>query len=104
MPPIIGRSSASLSWKADQRNKEAAKATIALVKMDDVAKHDELIQLFSFKLADEVIRIHRSEIQPPPSMVMSGVIGQEFITGVFNHAERFLIIMDTRLGDTIRKV
>jgi purine-binding chemotaxis protein CheW len=42
----------------------------------------------------EVIRIHSSEIQPPPSMVLSGGIGQEFITGVFNHAERLLIIMD----------
>ena len=42
----------------------------------------------------EVIRIRSSEIQPPPSMVMSGGIGQEFITGVFNHAERLLIIMD----------
>lgn len=43
----------------------------------------------------EVIRIHSSEIQPPPSMTMSGGgIGQEFITGVFNHADRLLIIMD----------
>ena len=42
----------------------------------------------------EVIRIQSSEIQPPPSMVLSGGIGQEFITGVFNHADRLLIIMD----------
>ena len=42
----------------------------------------------------EVIRIHSSEIQPPPSMVLSGGIGQEFITGIFNHADRLLIIMD----------
>jgi purine-binding chemotaxis protein CheW len=42
----------------------------------------------------EVIRIRSSEIQPPPSMVLSGGIGQEFITGVFNHADRLLIIMD----------
>lgn len=42
----------------------------------------------------EVIRVHSSEIQPPPSMVLSGGIGQEFITGVFNHADRLLIIMD----------
>jgi purine-binding chemotaxis protein CheW len=27
-------------------------------------------------------------------MVLSGGIGQEFITGVFNHAERLLITMD----------
>ena len=42
----------------------------------------------------EVIRIHDSEIQPPPSLVLSSGIGQEFITGVYNHAERLLIIMD----------
>lgn len=49
---------------------------------------------FIVDAVSEVIRIHRSEIQPPPSMVLSGGIGQEFITGVFNHAERLLIIMD----------
>ncbi|MEI6205638.1 MAG: chemotaxis protein CheW [Desulfuromonadales bacterium] len=149
-------------------------STKALVKIDDSAKHDELIQLVSFLLADEeygvevlkvreiirmptitrmpnvpnhiegiinlrgkvipivsmrrrfnlmendnnnqtriiimdvagnltgfivdavseVIRIHSSEIQPPPSMVLSGGVGQEFITGVFNHGERLLIIMN----------
>jgi len=42
----------------------------------------------------EVIRIHGSEIQPPPSMVISGGVSQEFITGVYNHAERLLIVMD----------
>lgn len=42
----------------------------------------------------EVIRIHSSEIQPPPSMVLSGGVGQEFITGVFNRTEKLLIIMD----------
>lgn len=42
----------------------------------------------------EVIRILNSEIQPPPSLMLSGGIGQEFITGVFNRAERLLIIMD----------
>jgi purine-binding chemotaxis protein CheW len=42
----------------------------------------------------EVIRIQGSEIQPPPSMVVSGGVGQEFITGVFNHAERLLVILD----------
>ncbi len=41
----------------------------------------------------EVIRIHNDEIQPPPSMV-SGSIDQDFITGVFNHVDRLLIIMD----------
>lgn len=41
----------------------------------------------------EVIRIHGAEIQPPPNMV-SGNNNQDFITGVFNHQERLLIIMD----------
>jgi len=41
----------------------------------------------------EVIRIQSGDIQPPPAMV-SGSIGQDFITGVFNHQERLLIIMD----------
>ncbi len=71
--------------------------TNALVKMDDAARHDELIQLVSFMLADEeygveVLKVR--EIQPPPSLVLSGGIGREFVTGVFNHSERLLIIMD----------
>lgn len=41
----------------------------------------------------EVIRITSGEIQPPP--VVSGNIGQEYFTGVFNHAERLLITLDT---------
>lgn len=45
---------------------------------------------FIVDTVSEVIRVHSSEIQPPPS----GGIGQEFITGVFNHVERLLIIMD----------
>ena len=49
---------------------------------------------FIVDAVSEVIRIHSSDIQPPPSMVTSGGIGQDFITGVFNHAERLLIIMD----------
>jgi purine-binding chemotaxis protein CheW len=49
---------------------------------------------FIVDAVSEVIRIHSSEIQPPPTMVLSCGIGQEFITGVFNHAERLLIIMD----------
>ncbi len=48
---------------------------------------------FIVDAVSEVIRIHSSEIQPPPNMV-SGNIDQEFITGVFNHADRLLIIMD----------
>ena len=45
----------------------------------------------------EVIRIRSSEIQPPPHMILSGGISQEFITGVFNHAERLLVIIDVDL-------
>jgi purine-binding chemotaxis protein CheW len=48
---------------------------------------------FIVDAVSEVIRIHSSEIQPPPTMV-SGNIDQEFITGVFNHTDRLLIIMD----------
>ena len=49
---------------------------------------------FIVDAVSEVIRFPSSEIQPPPSMVLSGGIGQELITGVFNHAERLLIILD----------
>lgn len=42
----------------------------------------------------EVIRIRSSEIQPPPAIVISGGVELEFITGVCNHAERLLVIMD----------
>ena len=42
----------------------------------------------------EVIRIHGSEIQPPPALVLSGGNSREFITGVYNHADRLLILMD----------
>jgi purine-binding chemotaxis protein CheW len=48
---------------------------------------------FIVDAVSEVIRIHSSEIQPPPTMV-SGNVDQEFITGVFNHTDRLLIIMD----------
>ena len=49
---------------------------------------------FVVDAVSEVIRIHSSEIQPPPSMVTSGGVSQEFITGVFNHLEKLLILMD----------
>lgn len=48
---------------------------------------------FIVDAVSEVIRIHASEIQPPPAAV-SGGMGQEFITGVINHAERLLVVMD----------
>ena len=49
---------------------------------------------FIVDAVSEVIRIHSSEIQPPPSITLSGGGNQEFISGVFNHGERLLIIMD----------
>jgi purine-binding chemotaxis protein CheW len=41
----------------------------------------------------EVVRIPSGEIQPPPSL-STGQIDQESITGVFNHHDRMLIVMD----------
>ena len=41
----------------------------------------------------EVIRITASEIQPPPAIVQ-GNVSQDCITGVINHAERLLIVLD----------
>ena len=49
---------------------------------------------FVVDAVSEVIRIRSSEIQPPPTIALSSGVSQEFITGVFNHAERLLIIMD----------
>jgi len=83
-------------------------ATTALVKSGDVATTggDQLIQLVSFMLSNEeygveVLKV-REIIRMPgitkmpntPHYVESGNIDQEFITGVFNHADRLLIIMD----------
>jgi purine-binding chemotaxis protein CheW len=41
----------------------------------------------------EVIRISAAEIQPPPQLV-SGNTVHECVTGVVNHAERLLIVLD----------
>jgi purine-binding chemotaxis protein CheW len=41
----------------------------------------------------EVIRISATEIQPPP-VIVQGNTSQECITGVINHAERLLIVLD----------
>lgn len=49
---------------------------------------------FIVDAVSEVIRIQSSDIQPPPSLVLPSGIGREFINGVYNHAERLLIIMD----------
>jgi purine-binding chemotaxis protein CheW len=40
----------------------------------------------------EVIRISSSEIQPPPSMVAGGV-DQEFISGVIQHGDQLLLML-----------
>jgi len=39
-------------------------------------------------------RIHSSEVQPPPALVLSGGSGREFTAGVYSHAKRLLIVMD----------
>jgi len=49
---------------------------------------------FIVDAVSEVIRIHSSDIQPPPALVMSGGVSQEFISGVINNAERLLIMLD----------
>ena len=41
----------------------------------------------------EVIRISESEIQPPPSLAQHGA-AQDCITGVVNHNDRLLIVLD----------
>ena len=41
----------------------------------------------------EVIRISAAEIQPPP-VIAQGSTAQECITGVINHAERLLIVLN----------
>ena len=41
----------------------------------------------------EVIRVSSSEIQPPPTIVQ-GNAAQDCITGVINHAEQLLIVLD----------
>jgi len=42
----------------------------------------------------EVIRIYRSEIQPPPSAVAADKVSQEYICGVINRSDRMLIFLD----------
>jgi purine-binding chemotaxis protein CheW len=60
---------------------------------------------FIVDAVSEVIRIQKSKIQPPPP-VLSGDIGHEFVSGVINHAERLLIIMDIdrMFSDDERKI
>ena len=48
---------------------------------------------FTVDAVSEVIRVSASEIQPPPS-IASGGIDQEYITGVINHGERLLVLLN----------
>jgi purine-binding chemotaxis protein CheW len=41
----------------------------------------------------EVIRVSESEIQPPPSVVSSGV-EQEYMAGLINQTDRLLVLLD----------
>jgi purine-binding chemotaxis protein CheW len=41
----------------------------------------------------EVVRIALNEIEPPPPIITSG-IDQECISGVINHGERLLVLLD----------
>jgi purine-binding chemotaxis protein CheW len=51
---------------------------------------------FTVDAVSEVIRVSASEVQPAPS-VASGGIGQEYIAGVINHAERLLVLLNLDL-------
>jgi len=49
---------------------------------------------FVVDAVSEVLRIQSSDIQPPPSVVSSTNLEADYITGVINHSERLLVIMD----------
>lgn len=51
---------------------------------------------FTVDAVSEVIRVSASEIQPAPT-VASGGIGQEYIEGVINHADRLLVLLNLAL-------
>jgi purine-binding chemotaxis protein CheW len=51
---------------------------------------------FTVDAVSEVIRVSASEIQPSPS-VASGGIGQEYISGVINHSDRLLVLLNLDL-------
>jgi purine-binding chemotaxis protein CheW len=42
----------------------------------------------------EVIRVRNTEIEPAPPLVQLDAANSEFITGIVNHAERLLVILD----------
>lgn len=48
---------------------------------------------FVVDAVSEVIRIYASEIQPPPT-VASSAVAQECITGIVNHGERLLVVLE----------
>lgn len=48
---------------------------------------------FTVDSVSEVIRISSDDIQQSPS-VAAGSVGQEFISGVINHGEKLLIVLD----------
>jgi len=48
---------------------------------------------FTVDAVSEVIRVSATEVQPAPS-VASGGIGQEYIEGVINHADRLLVLLN----------
>ena len=51
---------------------------------------------FTVDSVSEVIRVSASEIQPSPS-VASGGVGHEYISGVINHGERLLVLLNLDL-------
>ena len=51
---------------------------------------------FTVDAVSEVIRIAASEIQPSPSIAAGG-IDQEFISGVTNHGDRLLVLLNLDL-------
>lgn len=48
---------------------------------------------FTVDAVAEVLRVSAAEIQPPPSVALGNAV-HDCITGVINHAERLLIVLD----------
>ncbi|NVN89745.1 MAG: purine-binding chemotaxis protein CheW [Desulfuromonadales bacterium] len=51
---------------------------------------------FTVDSVSEVIRVSASEIQPSPAVAAGGV-GQEYIAGVINHADRLLVLLNLEM-------
>lgn len=81
--PII-----SLRKKFSLAEKEHDKQTRIIVM--DV---DGELMGFIVDSVSEVIRVSAGEIQPPPTVVNSGV-EQEYLSGVVNRADRLLVLLD----------